>query len=169
MSLPPLLKRVVETAIPPTSQGLPSISVEYHLSEDLPEIYGDSVALRKALLNVILNAIQAMPNGGLLEVGCRRVYENAASESPGEYIEVLIADTGAGIPKEDIERIFHPFFTTKDQGTGLGLAISRKIVEGHGGTIRVQSHVGKGTTIYIRLPVIPSLSKNTMDSGGKHP
>ena len=98
-------------------------------------------------LNIILNAIQAMPDGGELDISTGRC------DSKGtEGVEIIIRDTGVGIPKEDIADIFQPFFTTKEEGTGLGLAISYGIVKEHNGNIEVESEVGQGTTFRIFLP-----------------
>lgn len=118
------------------------------LSPDLRLIYANSGQIRQVFLNIILNAIQAMPNGGELEITTGRWI----SEST-EGVEVTIRDTGSGISKEDIQKnIFQPFFTTKEEGTGLGLAISYGIVKEHGGRIEVESEVGQGTTFRIFLP-----------------
>ncbi|MBI4716014.1 MAG: HAMP domain-containing protein, partial [Nitrospirae bacterium] len=149
VTLPPLLQRVVDAAVPSGSGS--AIRVDYCVEDGLPEIQADPLALRKAFLNILLNAAQAMPKGGRMEIEAR------SSPSPtdgSEGVEVTFSDTGVGIPPDDQDRIFHPFFTTKDEGTGLGLAISRKIVEEHGGTITLSSRVGLGTTFRVWLPVL---------------
>ena len=110
----------------------------------LPEIMGDREQLLQVLNNLILNAIQAMPEGGELKL----VTKEAA---PGIAIEV--SDTGHGIPREHLKKLFDPFFTTKYGGAGLGLSIAHSIIDGHKGSIEVKSEVGKGTTFIITLPV----------------
>ncbi len=107
--------------------------------------------IEQILVNLVLNARQAMPNGGRLKIEVR---ENAA----GDTVEVKVADTGLGIPPEQMRQIFEPFFTTKQPdeygrgGTGLGLSVCRQIIEQHQGRIRVESVVGKGSTFTLKLP-----------------
>ena len=100
-------------------------------------------------MNLLLNAVQAMPDGGAINV--------AATLEPNDLLRVDVSDTGKGIPKENMERIFEPFFSDKPpgEGTGLGLFVTRQLVEKLGGTIEVQSQVGVGTTVKIRLPSPP--------------
>ena len=124
-----------------------SVKLEKRLAPDMPLICADSGQIRQVFLNIILNAIQAMPEGGELDISTGR----ATSEAT-EGVEITIRDTGVGIPKEDIADIFQPFFTTKEDGTGLGLAISFGIIKTHNGDIEVTSEVGKGTTFRIFLP-----------------
>ncbi|MCL6520739.1 MAG: hypothetical protein K6T99_13020, partial [Armatimonadetes bacterium] len=121
-----------------------NVHVRQNFSYDLPRILADDKQLEQVLRNIILNSLQAMPDGGNLYVDTARA-DNA--------VRIIITDTGLGIPSDKIEKIFVPFFTTKTKGTGLGLSIVRKIIENHGGTIRVQSEVGKGTTFEITLPI----------------
>jgi len=111
---------------------------------DIPQILLDMVQLNRAFTNLILNAVQAMPNGGELTI---------STSKAGDFIEVKVKDTGVGIPRKDMEKLFSPFFTTKAKGTGLGLLTTKAIVEAHGGTITVESEEGKGTTITVRLPI----------------
>ncbi len=118
------------------------ISEEY---EDVPITIGDVDQLKQVFLNIITNAVQAMPHGGILKIKTAMV---------GDFIFVSIADTGQGIPPEFRQRIFEPFFSTKkDSGTGLGLSISYRIIQDHGGRIDVESQEGKGTTFIVRLPI----------------
>jgi len=124
-----------------------TVKLEKRLASDMPLICADSGQIRQVFLNIILNAIQAMPDGGELDISTGR----ATSEAT-EGVEITIRDTGVGIPKEDIADIFQPFFTTKEDGTGLGLAISFGIIKTHNGDIEVTSEVGKGTTFRIFLP-----------------
>jgi signal transduction histidine kinase len=109
------------------------------------KITGDLGQLTQAFLNLILNGIQAMPDGGTLEI-------RSFDEKDG-IVAVEIKDSGIGIPKEKLANIFDPFFTTKDKGTGLGLSVTKKIIDDHRGTIKVESGVGTGTTFIVRLPV----------------
>jgi two-component system NtrC family sensor kinase len=111
----------------------------------VPRVRGDFGQLRQALVNIALNACEAMAKGGRLEVATRSV-------EAGSLVEVELADTGPGIPREALGRIFDPFFTTKEKGTGLGLSVVYGIVKRHGGDIRVESEVGKGTRFVVRLP-----------------
>ncbi|MBI5042899.1 MAG: PAS domain-containing protein [Nitrospirae bacterium] len=120
------------------------INFDIKTLKTLPAIEADPFELKMAFLNIIQNAVQAMPNGGRLTV-----------KSDVQYGKIFIevTDTGPGISKEIGDRIFNPFFTTKEQGTGLGLAIAHKIVESHDGKIEFKSKKGKGTTFIIRLPI----------------
>lgn len=113
---------------------------------NLPPIMGDANQLQQVFTNIIMNAHQAMPDGGELRITSRQL---------GDEIQVLFADTGSGIPPENLKRIFDPFFTTKEvgQGTGLGLSVSYGIVQSHGGTIEVESKVGVGSVFVVRLPI----------------
>lgn len=123
-----------------------NINIERKLEDNLPEIMADGDQIQQVIINFILNASDAMPNGGLLNIQSR-VMKN------GEYIELKFTDSGHGISEENKNRIFDPFFTTKESGTGLGLSISYGIIEQHGGTIHVESESGKGTTFIVQLPI----------------
>jgi PAS domain S-box-containing protein len=111
-----------------------------------PTIKGDEVFLRQVFINIIQNAVEAMPQGGALTI------EIFPSADPGRGFDIVLSDTGHGISEDIINKIFLPFFTTKERGTGLGLAIVHKIVVSHGGTISVESS-DKGTMFRMRLPV----------------
>jgi PAS domain S-box-containing protein len=126
-----------------------SIKIERHLGV-IPPLHANKEQVLQALENLISNAIDAMPQGGTLAVGTDR--EQAGDQA---YLTVKIRDTGQGIPAENIDRIFEPFFTTKllMKGTGLGLSITKKVVEDHGGFIRVDSEVGAGTTFGLYFPM----------------
>ncbi|MDI7247615.1 MAG: ATP-binding protein [Bacillota bacterium] len=138
----------------------------------LPPVLADEAQLKQVFLNLAMNAIQAMPEGGVLGVRmgidwrrrgrmaaepgmgtgrCRRRGTRAAERSGG-YVWVEFTDTGCGIPRENLSKIFAPFFTTRSTGIGLGLAVSHGIVEAHGGTISVESKEGEGSTFTVRLP-----------------
>jgi PAS domain S-box-containing protein len=127
--------------------------VRAHAEADVP-VLGDAELLKQVFLNVIWNAIQAMPYGGELVVSTE-LGENTVHRSPGAgYVEITIADSGTGIAEDDKDKIFNPFFTTKDKGSGLGLAIVHNIVEAHGGMIGVESERGKGSAFTITLPLV---------------
>ncbi len=121
------------------------MAVEESLSQDLPLINMDKDQIEQALINLILNAIAATDAGGKVTVSTSFVAE-------AESVELAVSDSGKGIPEEDMGKIFDPFFTTRESGTGLGLAITHGIIEQHGGTIKVDSKLGQGTTFTIRLP-----------------
>ncbi len=121
-----------------------NIRVETHLEEDLPKIKLDAKYFKQALLNLIKNSLYAMPDGGILKI------ETGQS---GDTVFVKVIDNGVGIPKDIIDKIFEPYFTTKDFGTGLGLTLVYKIVKEHMGEIAVESKEGKGTTFILSFPV----------------
>jgi len=126
-----------------------SIATERKLAAGLPWLTLDPDLIQQALINIALNAIQAMPEGGKFVVETRSI--KPEGDSPGS-VEVLCYDTGKGIPQEHLSRIFNPFFTTRMQGTGLGLSITQRIIEQHGGEINVASSPEKGTTFTITFP-----------------
>lgn len=136
-------------------EGAP-IAVHKHFDPSLPLIRGDRSQLAQLFLNLVKNAVQAMPDGGDLFVTTRMETDFHIRE-PGKerekFIWVDIRDTGAGITEENLPHIFSPFFTTKNRGTGLGLAVCHRIVKEHGGMIRVDSRRGEGTTFKVSLPV----------------
>ncbi len=151
------------------SQLPPSVALELELTPDLPRVLADAEQLKQVFINLILNAVQAMPDGGRLKIRTRRPHapiELGLSDSTPRYtadqVEVRFADTGAGIPEDALDRIFIPFYTTKTKGTGLGLAISQRIVKGHGGTIEVQSRLGEGTEFILRFA-----SATALDTAGR--
>jgi signal transduction histidine kinase len=115
-------------------------------------VMADETLMKQAFLNIMLNAVEAMPEGGDLAIATRLSSGGATGGRP-EWVEVVFDDTGPGIREEDLGRIFDPFFTTKADGTGLGLAITHRIIENHHGTIRVMSQRGKGTTFVVTLPL----------------
>jgi len=128
------------------------LSVRYAESE--PRIEGDAAMLKQVFLNLILNALQAMPHGGCLTIETRPGEKYAEGGLRESTIEVRFLDNGIGIPKEILPRIFDPFFITKDKGSGLGLAIVRHIVEMHRGSIHVESLQQGGTAFSIAFPLI---------------
>ncbi|HMO80920.1 MAG TPA: ATP-binding protein [Pyrinomonadaceae bacterium] len=123
-----------------------NIKISVIEEEGVPQVVGDPEFLRSVFNNLFINAVQAMGNeGGNLTV-------KIASDPPGHFVRFEIADTGNGIPAENLSKIFEPYFSTKETGTGLGLAIVQKIVDVHNGTIEVESTEGEGTRFVVRLP-----------------
>jgi signal transduction histidine kinase len=124
------------------------VEIRRDVTPDLPEILADPNQLCQVLVNLAVNAIQAMPDGGTLDVETYR---------DGAGVVLAVEDSGAGMPPQVVERVFEPFFTTKGvgEGTGLGLAVVHGIVSGHGGTIRVESRPGQGTRFEVWLPLDP--------------
>lgn len=144
VDLPELLDRAV--ALAQKDAVFQDIEVSLHCDRDLPAVLLDEARFRQALLNIVLNAAQAMQGKGRLEL---RV---ASPMRRGGPLNLSIADTGPGIDSETLSRIFDPFFTTKESGTGLGLAITHRIIEDHGGSVQVESQQGVGTTFHLQLP-----------------
>ena len=137
-----------------------NVEVVTKLGEGLPQIMADAEQLQQVFLNLIDNAIQAMPQGGKLSV----------HTSQGDNIaRVEFKDTGVGITPESMPKIFQPFFTTKARGAGLGLAIVKSIVESHHGNVEVKSEVGKGTTFIITLPKEGNDESTQYFGGGRRP
>lgn len=126
--------------------GRPSIASELYLDEALPAIQADPDLLRRALQNLVLNSMDAMPAGGTLTIRTR---------NHSGVVRVEVSDTGGGLTREECARLFTPYYTTKQHGTGLGLAIVQSVVSDHGGTIAVESQPGLGTTFRIDLPLAP--------------
>jgi signal transduction histidine kinase len=137
------------------------ITIETDIEMDFPEMRMDPDQIQQVCLNLMINALQATPPGGNLKVSVAQRANNkelkekiTTSIEPEKVLEISFRDSGKGIPPEDIQSIFEPFFTKKTKGTGLGLFISQKIVQEHGGEITVESEVGKGTTFTVYLPVM---------------
>ncbi|MFH1624988.1 MAG: ATP-binding protein [Pseudomonadota bacterium] len=131
------------------------IKVATDLQSEIPAIIGDDNQLQQVFINIIVNALHAMPQGGALTISTRLDKSRFSSSNGNRFVAISISDTGLGIPAKHIQKIFDPFFTTKDidKGTGLGLTVSHRIVEDHGGTIDVQSKVNEGTCLTVRLPI----------------
>ncbi len=124
-----------------------NVNLTVRKEENLPPVYADKVYVQQALMNVVMNAAQAMPEGGPLVI--------ATGKRGDDYAWISVTDKGSGIEKGDLEKIFEPFFTTKakGEGTGLGLSLTKKLVEANGGKIEVESIKDKGTTFCLLLPV----------------
>jgi signal transduction histidine kinase len=127
---------------------LSKVKVKGDLAANLPPVYGDRQQLEQVFLNIVLNALDAMPEGGTLGISCSTTRDR-------ERVSVAFSDTGVGIPEQSISDVFNPFFTTKPdaKGTGLGLSVSLGIIRQHGGDIEVRSDLGRGTTFTVLLPV----------------
>ena len=126
------------------------VAIVEHCPADLPPVCADVQQMQQALLNVLLNAVQAMPDGGTLTISAEVVDKTLKPGHP-KAVRLSVQDTGVGITAENRERIFTPFFTTKHRGTGLGLAITRTIMEKHGGAITMESNLGHGTTFTLQF------------------
>jgi len=123
-------------------------------SPQLPKIKVDKNQMHQVFLNLFLNAIQAMPNGGELKIDVSPVISSSLEGSKKKFVKIVVSDTGTGIPTNIVQKIFDPFFTTKPRGIGLGLSITYQIIKKHGGTIKAESQLEKGTSIVISLPEI---------------
>ncbi len=145
-----VVKKTVQL-LPPSADGAPPADLSLELDAALPLARGDAEQLRQVFLNLALNALQAMPDGGRLVIGTARRPPRAGA---GEAVEVRFTDNGRGIPSATLKNLFIPFFTTKERGTGLGLPISQRIVENHGGRIEVRSRDGAGSTFTVLLPTL---------------
>jgi PAS domain S-box-containing protein len=145
------LKDIVENSVEMFQERLAKsqVRIETQLGQPCPNVLADADQMSQVVINLVMNAIHAMPEGGTLRIGL----------SPDkEMVKLTVADAGHGIPQEAIEKIFEPFFTTKEfgKGTGLGLTVVKGIVDEHRGTIAVESEPGKGTTFTIHLPISPA-------------
>lgn len=147
--VPDLLESTIALVRTMARKAKVEIRCDVHPEQDA--IQGDPAQLRQVFTNVLLNAIQAMPEGGVLSISVSPFEEVVGVGRSRKRTWIEFRDTGVGIAPEDLERIFDPFYTTKREGTGLGLAISYGIVERHGGEIDVESEVGKGTRVRIKV------------------
>ena len=163
------LKHIIKDLFKVLGETIPkSISVRYDIEAELSPVSADPTQIHQVLMNICINARDAMPNGGILTVTAKNVLldENYArmniDAEPGPYVQVTVTDTGHGMDNEVVQRIFDPFFTTKDigKGTGLGLSTSITIVKSHGGFINVYSEQGKGSTFSIYLPALADHSSD---------
>jgi signal transduction histidine kinase len=130
------------------------VTLEWHVSDELWQPYADAGQLELALMNLAINARDAMPNGGTIDIRCHNAKGRDIGLAQGDYVVLAVSDTGCGIAQEDIERVTEPFYTTKmaGKGTGLGLSMVYGFARQSGGTVRIQSHVNEGTTVEIWLP-----------------
>ena len=139
LSLNAVLKDLIDLVEPQARKNKITIAIDF--ASDLPLVSGDASQLKQAFLNLVLNAIHAMPDGGTLTL--------ATQILPQRVVRVTVADTGEGIPKESLQKVFDLFFTTKADGSGLGLPTVQRIVSSHGGRIDVTSEAGKGTAFHV--------------------
>jgi len=170
MLLAPCIDRVLELASDPIAHA--HVVAEVDVAPRLGPVYIDADLVTQVLLNLTLNAVQAMPRGGILRYEVRRVRRRAPQRGPGRraedrarprrragraswitYQQVRVIDNGVGIPRHALRNLFAPFFTTKSQGTGLGLSISQSIMQEHGGAIAISSREGHGTTVLLNFPM----------------
>ncbi len=167
---------IVEETYALLRQMIPSsISISLDAQEQVGKIAGDKTQIQQVIMNLCTNAFHAMPDsGGQINIGLKQVKLDGTRATGknlphGEYALITVADNGSGIPEQIISQIFDPFFTTKERerGTGLGLSVVHGIVKRHGGTIEVESTVGKGSTFFVFLPV--SSASNDADSHEEHP
>jgi len=139
----PELLAAIQQVVEPEAQKN-GVKVSMDCSDGLPPVSGDAGMLRQVFLNLALNACQAMPQGGSLRIKCAPLSR--------QRVEVRVEDTGVGIAKEHLPKIFDLYFTTKDHGTGIGLSMVYRIVQLHDGEIEVESTQGRGTTFRVLLP-----------------
>ena len=152
--LPPLIREAATFAMHNSN-----VELRFNLVDDLWEVEADEIQLLQVVNNLAVNAVQAMPGGGTLSITAENLmadpdHPDAAGHT--RWVKLTVADTGVGIPPENITRIFEPFFTTKPKGTGLGLATCYAVISKHGGKLRVESVPGQGTTFHIQLPALPA-------------
>ena len=151
------------------------VSHKFSIARDLWSVEADEGQISQAINNIVINAVQAMPDGGTLFVGAENVMVTPGKEydfvplSPGRYVRIMIRDCGCGIPAHDLPRIFDPYFTTNPNGSGLGLTTCYSIVKRHNGYIDVESKPGSGTTFYVYLPAserfLPPSARRMSGSG----
>lgn len=149
-----MLSEIITETVEFTLGGSP-VKCEYNLSPHLWTVEIDGGQISQVIQNLIINACQAMPEGGVIKVSAHNQEVSAGNEmmlSPGNYVKVEIEDQGTGIPEKDLTRIFDPYFTTKKKGNGLGLSTCYYIMKNHDGYIGVRSKVGSGSTFYFYLP-----------------
>jgi PAS domain S-box-containing protein len=153
MAIPRLLEECAALVL----RGTP-VRCTFNVDPDLAAVHADAVQLQQVFSNILINAREAMPGGGVIEVTGVNVaetvkrFEHALPVEPGPYVRISITDTGIGIPAENVGSIFDPYFSTKQKGSGLGLATSHSIVKNHGGFVAVESRLGCGTTFHVNLP-----------------
>jgi PAS domain S-box-containing protein len=169
VQVPALLERALDLY---TNQiDAKQITVQREYAPDLPAIQGDAEHLYQAFLNLVANALEAMSSGGRLTLRANwseaKDWSPLARRAPARGVKIEIEDSGIGISLPAADRIFNPFFTTKETGTGLGLALTHKIIEDHGGNITFRSSPGVGTTFHLLLPVIDQRSGERLAAEGQ--
>jgi hypothetical protein len=146
------MNQVAEQALALFAGRLDGITIECDLEPDLPPVLADPEAIRRALANLIDNAAEAMQGSLLRELGV-----SSSLSEDGTAVEIAVSDTGLGLTDEIRERLFLPFYSTKQRGTGLGLSIAAKIVQEHGGSLRAEANTPKGARFLMRLPLMEPL------------
>jgi len=147
-----LIDDVLEVIRPRANQQ--EVEIDDQIAPELPKVQGDIRQLAAAFVNLLVNALDAMPQGGRLTIALTTETAGPRSTDPA-WVRIDVSDTGPGIQEEDLERLFEPFFTSKAAGSGLGLAIVKGIVERHAGTVCIDTQLGAGTTFSVRLPATP--------------
>lgn len=134
-----------------------NIKVKKEYAANLPTVWVDHVQMKQVLVNLLSNAVDAMPEGGMLTLRTETLEEKPGHRS----IQIVVSDTGSGIPGDILKKVFEPFFTTKGSGenVGLGLSITKGIIDRHDGTIHLESQPGKGTSVFIRIPVLQTIEQ----------
>lgn len=152
---PANLNEILQIVIFLTAQQAKKQNVEINLDFkiDIPQIMIDPQQIQQAILNVVLNGIEAMPQGGVLNISVIEKYLTGPLKKAKQYLSIIVSDTGTGIPENIMAQIFNPFYTTKPSGTGLGLSITQRIVEQHNGTVDVKSKPEEGTIFTIDIPM----------------
>jgi len=166
------LNQVIEDTVRFTDRpaSLRQIEITTDLDPGLPQVWGDADLIKQVVLNILVNAQQAIEAQGKIFVESRP-YVAKAPAKPGveslPMVEIVVRDTGCGIPEANLQRIFDPFFTSKEvgKGTGLGLSVSYGIIKAHGGRINVDSIVGQGTTFHIYLPITSPFGDTERNEG----
>jgi signal transduction histidine kinase len=130
-----------------------NIVLKTNFMDEVPHVYVDENQIEQVLINLLLNAMDAIESDGTIEVSTRTICEKDSEEVESLWVIVAVEDTGRGIASENIEKIFNPFFTTKNDGVGLGLSISSRLIEENGGRIDVLSNLDKGTRFSVYLPL----------------
>jgi two-component system NtrC family sensor kinase len=149
--------------------SLQQVEIVTDLDPGLPQVWGDADLIKQVILNLLVNAQQSIEGKGNIFVQTRP-YTAGGAPKPATAtpatVEITVTDTGCGIPEANLQRIFDPFFTSKEvgKGTGLGLSVSYGIVKAHGGKITVESAVGSGTTFHVYLPVTPRLDETKFNA-----
>ncbi|MHC4295553.1 MAG: sensor histidine kinase [Planctomycetota bacterium] len=167
------LNEIIETTVRIVERPahLHNIEITLDLDQDLPPVWVEPDLIEQVIINMLVNAQHAIEDGGSITISCHRSAEPRIPDlgmDPVPMVEISVIDTGCGIPEEDLQRIFDPFFSSKEvgKGTGLGLSVSHGIVRAHGGCIEVESAVGMGTTFRICLPLNPPSSEPEENGGG---
>jgi nitrogen-specific signal transduction histidine kinase/CheY-like chemotaxis protein len=149
-----LIDKLIKESVTFTLRGS-NVKPVFALPDNLWALEADEGQLNQVISNIVINADQAMPNGGIIRISARNIATGARQTLPlpeGKYVEIAIEDHGTGIPRSHFDKLFDPYFTTKHKGSGLGLATTYSIIKNHGGTITFESELGVGTTFHVYLP-----------------